>query len=438
MRPSLFLLFLVSVLTHGCLRIDTPYTMVAPGVWRGLLDLRDPASIPPHPSHTGPETEFDFSPTPEGVLPFHFEVEYPEPDSMRFTLINGEERIPVSKYSFTPNVDGEKGEIILYFPVYDTRIVARVLAGVMEGFWHVDYKTNYRIPFKAHLGERFRFSNSPVTPDEDITGGWEVEFSPGTADAYPAIGEFDQDGNRLTGTFITETGDYRYLEGMISDEEIFLSSFNGATAYLFEAKTMGPDQMIGVFYSGTHFHTTWEAKRNENFELRDPYMINAPADDQPVRFSAESISAETVDFDLSPYKDKVKIVEIMGSWCPNCHDATEFLKSWKEENPDLPVEIISLAFERYEDPEKSLKILHTYTEDSGISWPVVYGGSLSEAGNSPYAFLIDEIKAYPTFIIVDQENRIRNILTGFYGPATSEYDSFRERFDQGVREAMEP
>src|SRR5699024_5268160 len=188
---------------------------------------------------------------------------------------------------------------------------------------------------------------------------------------------------------------------------------NGATAYLFEAKSMGADHIIGVFYSGTHFHTTWEAHRNEDFELQDPNEITQPTDHNPVRFSAESISAETVDFDLPPYKDKVKIIEIMGSWCPNCQDATEFLKSWKDENPNLPVEIISLAFERYDEKEKSLEVLHTYKNKMDISWPIIYGGPLSRVNDSPYTSFIDGVKAYPTFIILDQENRIRNILTGF-------------------------
>lgn len=436
MKRSFFFFLLTSILLQSCLSIETPYTMIAPGLWRAQLDLRDPDDIPPHPDHTGPETEFDFSPTPEGVLPFHFEVEYQNPDSMTFTLINGEERIPVRRYQFTPNVEGEKGEIILYFPIYDTRIVAKVQAGVMEGYWYVDHRKNYRIPFKARLGEKYRFTNSPKTPDDDISGSWATTFSTGTEDEYPAIGEFRQSENQLTGTFLTETGDYRYLEGTVSGEDIFLSSFDGATAYLFEAKIVNPDQIMGVFYSGTHFHTTWEARRNGESLLKNPDQITMPAQSDPIQFAGESITGDQVDFDQPPYLNKVKIIEIMGSWCPNCHDATQFLKSWKKDHADLPVEIISLAFERYEDREKSLEVLNKYREENEIPWPVIYGGPLSKVNESAYTQFVDGIKAYPTFIIVDAQNKIQYIHTGISGPATSAYESFKTKMNQVIQETI--
>src|SRR5690606_40793846 len=48
-------LWLVLGLTHSCIEVSNQYTMVAPGVWRGMLDLRDQATLPPHPEHTDPD-----------------------------------------------------------------------------------------------------------------------------------------------------------------------------------------------------------------------------------------------------------------------------------------------------------------------------------------------------------------------------------------------
>ena len=423
--------------TQSCLEITHTYSMVAPGMWRGLLDLRDQATLPPHPEHTDPSTKFDFSETPEGVLPFNFEVTYPEPDSMQFFLINGEEREAISSYKYEPNVRGETGALTLYFPVYDTHIEARVEAGVMEGTWYVDYKSNYSIPFKAYLGQKFRFTDVVERPVADITGRWGLTFSPGSPEEYPAIGEFTLEGSSLQGNFATETGDYRYASGNVTGDDIYLSTFDGLLAYLYEGKIISPDSILGAFYSGNHYRTTWEGRRNSDAALRPAESITSTTTDKPVRWQSESITGDVIDFDLPPYQGKIKILEIMGSWCPNCHDEARFLKEWKAKNPDLPVQIVSLAYERYEDQVKSLRIIKEFQNRMGIDWPVVYGGTIQSANDSELINFIDELRAFPTLIVFDPSNKIRYVHTGFSGPATAEYDGFVKEFTDLVKKLNE-
>jgi len=42
---------------------------------------------------------------------------------------------------------------------------------------------------------------------------------------------FKQTKNKLTGTFLTTTGDYRYLDGIVTGDSLKLSTFDGAHAY---------------------------------------------------------------------------------------------------------------------------------------------------------------------------------------------------------------
>lgn len=431
MKKITIYLFAVLILgsMQSCLELGQTYTMVAPGTWRGLLDLRDQATLPPHPEHTDTDTEFDFSKTPTGVLPFNFEVTYPEPDSMQFFLINGAERIPIPSYTYEHNISGETGLLHLNFPIYDTHIKARVEAGVMEGHWFVDYKKNYSVPFKAYLGQPFRFTDVPEKPLADVTGKWAMVFSEETEDEYPAIGEFLQDGTDLEGNISTETGDYRFASGNVSGDEWFLSSFNGAQAYLYEGKIIDKDRILGAFYSGNHFRTTWSADRDPEATLRPPESLTSAVTDQPIHWQATTIDDQSLDFQKPPYTGKIKILEIMGSWCPNCHDEARFLQEWKENNPERPVEIVSLAFERYEDRIKSHEVLREFISQMNIDWPVVYGGPIQSAKESELVQFIDGIRAYPTLIVFDQENKIRYVHTGFYGPATSEYEGFKKDFD---------
>ena len=61
-----------------------------------------------------------------------------------------------------------------------------------------------------------------------------------------------QEKNRVTGTLRTNTGDYRYLEGIVDGDSLRLSTFDGAHAFLFTAKVTD-SSLSGTFYSGNHF-----------------------------------------------------------------------------------------------------------------------------------------------------------------------------------------
>src|SRR5690606_13562026 len=91
MKKLIILLFALGTFwsAQSCRELRYTYAMVAPASWSALLDLRDQATPPPHPEHTDTHSVFDFSESPSGILPFHFEASYINPDSMSFFLING-------------------------------------------------------------------------------------------------------------------------------------------------------------------------------------------------------------------------------------------------------------------------------------------------------------------------------------------------------------
>lgn len=51
---------------------------------------------------------------------------------------------------------------------------------------------------------------------------------------------------------MTETGDYRYLEGVVNGNQLQLSTFDGAHAFLFTG-TVTDSTINGHFYSGNHW-----------------------------------------------------------------------------------------------------------------------------------------------------------------------------------------
>lgn len=355
---SIIAILFIGLAISSCLVVQNQFLGLAPGPWRAVLKLE---FVPVTPNPKGkplPEKlNLEFEEVSKGELPFTFEVVYKEGSQEDFHIefINGEERIIVDDIIVGRDLKTAKDTILIDFPVYDSYIKAIYEENIMEGEWIVRNRDNYSIPFVARHGQNHRFTTLRKEPKLDLTGKWETTFEIGTEDEYKAIGEFQQNGNKLTGTFLTETGDYRFLEGTVQENKIYLSVFDGSHAFLFEAKITEEETLIGSFRSGTHYRTTWEAKRNPDFKLKDEgelTFLNEGYD--KVNFSFPNTKGEMVSLDDDRYRGKVKIVNIFGTWCPNCRDEAKFLKEYLDAHPNHDLEVVSLAFEKGKQKKKLL------------------------------------------------------------------------------------
>ena len=89
----------------------------------------------------------------------------------------------------------------------------------------------------------------PKTAIFNVSGRWSAHFR-GENDSTEAVGEFRQSGNQVNGTFLTTTGDYRFLDGVVDGDTLRLSTFDGGHAYSFVSKIIDTGMMRGFFYSG--------------------------------------------------------------------------------------------------------------------------------------------------------------------------------------------
>lgn len=417
---------------QGCITIPNQFSAAAPGVWRGVLKLD--GRLFNHNPQAKPITEdvgnLTFEPVMDGELPFNFEVIYKNDKEFYIELINGEERLVLDDIVYGLDRATAKDTIIIKFPIYESYIKAIYEEDVMEGTWVVPNRGAYEIPFVAYHAKDYRFTNLKKKPVMDMSGKWEVTFEADTEDAYPAIGEFVQEGNELTGTFLTETGDYRFLEGTIQADKVYLSVFDGAHAFLFEAKILEDQSMIGTFRSGKHYKTTWTAKKNPNVTLTNPNDLTFIKEGyNGIEFSFENTAGKMVSLADEVYQNKVKIVQIFGTWCPNCRDETNFLLDYLKQNNHPDLEIISLGFEKYRDKDKAMKTLKNYKEKLNIPYEMLLAGYSNKKEAAEALPMLNHILSYPTMIFIDKNNQVRKIHTGFNGPATSQYYEFKKEFD---------
>lgn len=423
-----FALLLAVLLFGGCLVTDKSFTRVAPGIWRGVLTLEQTI----YPTRDKDSIFVIHDQFKEGELPFNFEVTYTDAENFYIDIINGTERIRCDSIRYGRNRMTARDTFNICFPEYQSYMYVEVRGGVMQGEWIVPTKKDYRIPFYAQAGKAHRFTPMKETPAADLSGNWAALFSVETDKPDAAIGEFKQSGNHLTGTFRTETGDYRYLDGTVQGRKFWMSCFDGSHAYLFSGSIKG-DSLQGEFRSGHQYETLWTGWRDPNFRLRAADSIVSAR--SPLSFRVKTPQGRELRFPGPDFDGKVKIFTIMGTWCPNCRDEQNFLKEYYEKNPNLAEKLatVSFAFERNADTVQSNAHLVAYRQKMGIPFDIVYGGKADKADAAKFFPALSSVAAFPTIVIVDKKNQVRLIHTGFNGPATSKYAEFQQEFDQLIK-----
>ena len=429
LRIFTIVLFTV-VYSLGCIKVTNSFSMLPPGIWRGVLFLDEGTQ------KVAENASFDEKSKAE--LPFNFEVIYDNPDSMHILIRNGEERIKLTDIDFGLDRATARDTLDIHFPIFDSYIDAKYEEDAIAGRWIVNSKVNYQIPFEARYSKPYRFFELNDPPSADISGKWKVQFEVETESPEDAIGIFNQNGNELTGTFLTETGDYRYLEGTVSGNRAFLSTFDGAHAFLFEAKILEDGTLSGIFRSGSHYKTYWNAVKDNNATIRDPYTLTYLKEGYD-SFGFSFYDPETKDkVSLSDpaFEGKVKLIQILGTWCPNCYDETRFLVDYFEKNKMPDVKTVALAFERHADFGKANQAILRYKEKMNVVYPMLYAGVSDKEKASAALPMLNEVISYPTLIFIDRENKVRKIHTGFAGPATPDYNQFVKEFDELIKELV--
>lgn len=371
----------------------------------------------------------------DGVsLPFLWTVAHDTSLRPVLTIHNGAESIAIQEVTLSGDSFSAR------MPLFDSEFVG-VLSGdsSIAGEWRNYLKGDgYRVPFRAIAGDHGRFPSSCSGGAVPFAGKWAVKFSPETTSASNAVGEFtgDPDG-RVTGTFLTETGDYRYLEGAACGDSMRLSCFDGSHAFLFACSRAG-DTLTGRFWSGTHWQEPWIAVRNPDYQLRDPDSLTA------LREGFEEIDfsfADTEGVLRSPkdkvYRGKPLIVHIMGSWCPNCVDETTLLTQMHAKYHARGLNIMAVAFEKHDEEARAINGLKRFQAALNVPYPILYGGPAAKDQAAARLPFLNHIISYPTCIFLDRTGRVRRIRTGFSGPGTGKhYNEYEQKLDGFLQQLL--
>jgi len=369
--------------------------------------------------------------SPGGPLPFGLVL---EPGGRGF-LVNGAERIAVPW-------EGTDGGLRVALPPYDAQLTGAWGGEELTGQWVKRRGAGkqsalplhaVRVADGADAAAPPRFA-PPKGPDGAraaalFAGTWRVVFG---SDPHAAVGTFAQRGpHEVTGTFRTALGDYRYLAGDRYGDTLRLSCFDGAHAFLFVARLEEDGSLRGDFWSADNWHEPWRAVRHSQAVLDDPFRLSTWND------GVDLASLRYPDVDGVPrsladpaFAGKARILQLFGSWCPNCNDASAYLTELHRRYGEQGLSVVGLAFEFGEDHAENAARVRAYRERHASSYPVLIAGPADKAQASAAFPALDRVRAYPTTIFLDGQGKVRAVHTGFDGPATgAAHAQLRERFE---------
>ncbi|HEY0741072.1 MAG TPA: TlpA disulfide reductase family protein [Chryseosolibacter sp.] len=365
-------------------------------------------------------------------LPFNFDLVNDKSGGYDLYIINASERLLLDEV----NIEGDSVDIALH--VFDANIKAKISGDSLIGTFIKNYDRKADVPFLAVHGQGYRFKKSAFLDElPDFSGKYDVDFIT-EDDTTRAIGIFNQVKDSVTGTFLTETGDYRYLQGNVSDGMLKLSTFDGNHTYLFTASKRADGTLSGEHYSGKTYMAFWNAKQNENAKLSDPESLTyLKPGYEKIEFSFPDVNGKQVSLADEKYKNKVVILQLFGTWCPNCMDETKFLAPWYRENKDRGVEIIGLAYERKPEFDYASTRVKKMIEKFDVPYDFVIAGTNNKDAAAKTLPQLNKVVAFPTTIFIGRDGKVKRIHTGFSGPGTGMYyDQFVEHFNELVTELL--
>ena len=364
--------------------------------------------------------------------PFLFEVKNAATSSAQVVLMNGEERVDLTGIRYRGD------SVIIPVESFDAVIKATISGNTLQGRFLKNYIPNDPgIALSAEYNDKNRFHPAKIATNISIDGKWNVLFVGEKGDTTHNVGIFKTANRIVTGSILTNSGDMRFLEGAYTATGVQLSAFAGLSPYLIELNFEGKDRFQGTFFTARGI-TKLIGIRNDKAGLDDPYTLTKMKPGaETLGFKLPNMNGEMVSLNDARYKNKVIIVSILGSWCPNCMDEMKFMAPWYKANKARGVEIVGLSFERKDDFAYAKAAIGRMKAKYGTEYEVLFAGKVGDQATAKALPEVEKVSSYPTTIFIDKKGKVRKIYTGYNGPATGLfYEEFKQEFNELMNQLL--
>lgn len=358
-------------------------------------------------------------------IPFRFEIAGSHALPVGW-FFNGDEKVTSTGGTFA------NGALTLKFDHYATAVEASLVNGRLAGIYN---RGASFYPFYAK-----RFTPSAAFPNEvpQIDGLWQignVASNKGEA-AWRFI--VRQSGAEVTAAILRVDGDTGALAGTYRNGKFIVSHFSGARPLVLEL-TPQPDGSLEILRNRTEKMIAVkaaDAKLKDVPEPTDPSRHSSVKDPTaPFKFAFPDINGKVLSNTDQRFRDKVVIVSISGSWCPNCHDEAPFLAELYRKYRARGLEIVALSFEEETQKARGYPRLRAFNQRYGIDYPVVLAGDQADLAEKVPQ--IHNLNSFPTTIFLGRDGLVRGVHAGFAGAASGVFhDSAKEEITATVERLL--
>jgi thiol-disulfide isomerase/thioredoxin len=340
-----------------------------------------------------------------GTLPFVIEIGAAG-QSWHGRLCNGSICQPFS------GVLVDRDSVTLEIADYSAQIKASIRSDSLVGYYHnVGSNGPRTIPFRAARGH-WPVSKAP----KKLLGRWDATYYQDLGTS-PRVFEFRNQAGRFEGRIISSTSDYGPYTGAVVGDSFAIGLFDGSFVYLLTGKLSG-DTLRGVFHAGLRTQTPWMAVRSTGEpHLASPTDVSRADTTAPLRFAFPDLSGRLVRNDDRRFAGKVLLLDIFGSWCPTCHEATPDLLRLYRRYHGRGLEIVGLAFEATGDTALDARQVRRFRDKFGVPFPLLLAGVNDNKSIAAALPQLEDVTAFPTNVFVGRDGRVRLIYAGFHGPA---------------------
>jgi thiol-disulfide isomerase/thioredoxin len=371
------------------------------------------------------------------VVPFELEIKHTS-SGLRAALLNGGDRVDFS----TAVQHG--AQVTLRMDQYDAVLSAHCTSGsgacrVLEGEYvreRGSSAVHYAVAARC-LSPQRNPANSAISADS-IAGDWQFAYSDSSSkneSKRSAPAHFSVDDQHVEGTIAPISGDYGMLSGTLaSDGALHLSRFDGIHVLRLDGHFISPDRIEGVLHAAAGRPLDFVAIRSsaaQGFEAAE-HLTSVENPTEPFRFHGVDASGATVTQDDPAFRGKVVLVDIFGTWCPNCHDEAPVLQSLYAKFHDRGFQIVGLSYEYVDDAARSQRLIGIYRRKYAITFPLLLVGTTDPGQIAKTLPQLRNFGAYPTTIFLDRHGRVRLIHAGFSGPATGRLNEVKQSFERTI------
>src|SRR5262245_37764287 len=349
-------------------------------------------------------------------VPFPFEIT-DVGGKPKASFLNGSQRIS----STSSAIDGDK--VVFTFAQYNTTLNTTYKDGTLSGEYVRPKGRGAPLPFRAAKAAAVAASSEKAPA---INGVWITQARSNKGEqAWRFIA--DQKGNQLTATILRVDGDTGTLYGSFKDGKFVLGHFSGARPTLVEVTPNADGTLTISQNKGAPLMAAREnvASAKGIGTPTDPAAHTSMKDpNEPFTFAFPNMKGEIKSNTDPQFRGKVLLINISGSWCPNCHDETPFLVNLYKKYRAKGFEVVQLSFEE-DDQQPGLTRLKGFNENYGIEWTVLVPGNPDQLNEKvPQA---NNLNAFPTSFFVGRDGRVRAVHAGFPSPGSGQFYTDAEK-----------